>query len=48
MFYEIHPSMESAIMREKQIKAYSRTKKLKLIDDYNLEWRDLYEDIAIL
>jgi putative endonuclease len=39
-------SMEGAILREKQIKAGSRAKKLALIEEMNPEWRDLYGDIA--
>jgi putative endonuclease len=45
VFYEIQSSMESAIIREKQIKSGSRDKKLKLIEEVNPCWRDLYEDI---
>ena len=45
VYYEIHNTMQSAIAREKQIKAGSRKEKLKLIESINSEWRDLYEDI---
>jgi len=45
VWYEPHETMESAILREKQIKAGSRTKKLALIEGMNPNWRDLYEDI---
>ena len=45
VYYEIHHTMRSAITKEKQIKAGSRKKKLKLIESMNPEWRDLYEDI---
>ncbi|WP_253308085.1 GIY-YIG nuclease family protein [Rickettsia endosymbiont of Orchestes rusci] len=45
VFYEICETMESAIIREKQIKSGSREKKLKLIEQLNLEWRDLYNEI---
>jgi putative endonuclease len=38
--------MENAILREKQIKAGSRPKKLALIEATNPTWRDLWEDIA--
>jgi putative endonuclease len=38
--------MESAIMREKQIKAGSRKAKLALIEAKNPTWRDLFEEIA--
>ena len=42
VWYEVHETMESAILREKQIKAGSRAKKLTLIEALNPEWRDLY------
>ena len=45
VFYEIHEEMESAILREKQIKAGSRKKKLALIEQNNPEWKDLYPNI---
>ena len=45
VFYEVNENMESAILREKQIKAGSRQKKIKLIEDVNPEWRDLYNQI---
>ena len=34
----------SAIAREKQIKKWSREKKVKLIDSQNPNWKDLSED----
>jgi putative endonuclease len=46
VFYELIDSMETAIMREKQIKAGSRKKKLALIENLNPEWLDLYEEIC--
>lgn len=45
VYYEAHATMESAINREKQIKAGSREEKIKLIESMNLFWKDLYEDI---
>jgi putative endonuclease len=45
VYYEIHESMELAILREKQIKSGSRKKKLKLIEDMNPKWNDLYETL---
>ncbi|MBP7721446.1 MAG: GIY-YIG nuclease family protein [Alphaproteobacteria bacterium] len=45
VFFEIHETMESAILREKQIKGGSRKKKLALIENKNPEWQDLYEEI---
>ena len=46
VFFEMHESMESAILREKQIKGGSRKKKLALIENKNPEWQDLYEEIT--
>jgi putative endonuclease len=45
VWFETHDSMESAILRETQIKGGSRAKKLALITALNPDWRDLYEDI---
>jgi len=42
---EWFPSMEQAILREKQIKKRSRAYKLRLINDSNPEWRDLSNEI---
>ena len=46
VWFELHETMESAIVREKRIKAGSRKAKLKLIEDMNPDWRDLFGDIA--
>jgi putative endonuclease len=45
VWYELHDTMNSAIEREKQIKAGSRKKKLTLIEATNPEWKDLYETL---
>jgi putative endonuclease len=42
----MHETMESAIAREKQVKAGSRTRKLALIEGLNPDWTDLFEQIA--
>jgi len=46
VFYEMHETMDSAITREKQIKAESRKKKIRLIEAMNPEWKDLYKTIV--
>jgi len=46
VWYELHETMESAILREKQIKAGSRVAKLRLIEEMNRDWRDLFGDIV--
>jgi putative endonuclease len=37
---------ETAIRREKQIKAWKRQWKLRLIEKNNAEWNDLYDFIC--
>ena len=46
VWYENYDRMDEAIAREKQIKAGSRKAKLRLIEQHNREWRDLYGDLA--
>lgn len=46
VWYEIHETMAAAILREKQIKAGSRMKKLTLIEAMNPDWLDLFGQIA--
>jgi len=45
VYYEIFENIENAILREKQIKAGSRQKKLQLINSMNREWHDLYYEL---
>ncbi|MEO1045002.1 MAG: GIY-YIG nuclease family protein [Pseudomonadota bacterium] len=45
VWYEQHETIETAILREKQIKGGSRRKKLELIEALNPQWKDLYDDI---
>jgi putative endonuclease len=45
VYYEVFDNIESAILREKQIKGGSRQKKIELINNMNKEWRDLYEEL---
>ena len=44
-YYEIYNDIESAIAREKQIKAGSRKKKIDLIEKINPNWNDLYDSL---
>ena len=41
-YYEIYDNINIAIEREKQIKSRSRKYKLKLIENLNPNWLDLY------
>jgi putative endonuclease len=42
VWYECTESIESAILREKQIKKWNRAWKIELIEAMNPEWKDLY------
>ena len=45
VYYEVFEDIENAILREKQIKAGSRQKKVQLINSINKEWHDLYDEL---
>jgi len=45
VWHEAHENMESAITREKQIKKWNREWKMRLIEEMNPDWKDLYETI---
>ena len=45
VWYEEHPTIAEAIVREKQLKNWKREWKLHLINQLNPGWKDLYEDI---
>ena len=45
VYFELHDDMVSAITREKQIKKWYRDWKIRLIEDMNPEWADLYDGI---
>ena len=46
VWYESHETMESAIVREKAIKGWKRDWKLRLIEELNPQWHDLYEELG--
>ena len=46
VWFEPHPTMESAIVREKRLKAWKRAWKLDLIETTNPRWRDLAEQLG--
>ncbi|MFA5287355.1 MAG: GIY-YIG nuclease family protein [Candidatus Omnitrophota bacterium] len=45
VYYEIFEEIETAILREKQIKAGSRQKKISLIENFNPTWKDLSDQL---
>jgi len=46
VYHEIHATADSAITREKQIKKWRRAWKLRLIEENNPGWADLYDFIV--
>lgn len=46
VWYELHETMESAILREKAIKRWKREWKVREIEKTNTYWRDLFPDIV--
>jgi putative endonuclease len=45
VYYENFQSVFDAIKREKEIKGWKREKKVALINSFNPEWKDLYEEL---
>jgi putative endonuclease len=46
VWYEIYDDPTNAITREKDIKKWRRAWKIRLIEEMNPEWRDLWDDIT--
>lgn len=42
VYFEMHESMRAAIVREKQIKKWNRAWKLRIIEQQNPLWEDLW------
>jgi putative endonuclease len=45
VWYEPHVSIAEAIAREKRLKRWRRAWKIKLIEEANPQWLDLYETL---
>jgi putative endonuclease len=45
VYYEQCESVESAIQREKRLKVWHRNWKIRLIEENNPEWKDLFNEI---
>lgn len=45
VWYELHQTMEEAIRRERALKEWKRAWKLRLIEEENKSWTDLYASI---
>jgi putative endonuclease len=46
VFFEQHTDIEAAIRREKRLKKWNRAWKIRLIEEQNPNWDDLYPSIA--
>ncbi|CDH44234.1 MAG: GIY-YIG nuclease family protein [Candidatus Competibacteraceae bacterium] len=46
VWFELHSEMYQAIVREKQIKKWNRAWKIKLIEQTNPQWRDLWPSLT--
>jgi putative endonuclease len=45
VYFDYTTDVHSAISREKQIKGWTRAKKDALINEFNPNWQDLYDNI---
>ncbi len=46
VYYEIHRYRIEALRRESRIKNWRRNWKLKIIEEFNPHWSDLYDEIC--
>nr|WP_321359861.1 GIY-YIG nuclease family protein [uncultured Hyphomonas sp.] len=46
VWYEVHDDRDSAFLRERRIKEWKRDWKLKLIEERNPRWEDLYDELT--
>jgi len=45
VYYEEYPTIEEAIVREKALKVWQRMWKIRVIEEVNPSWDDLYETL---
>lgn len=45
VWFEAHETREGALTRERQVKKWNRAWKLRLIEETNPDWNDLYETL---
>jgi len=46
VYYEMFQDIDKAIEREKVVKTWNRDWKIRLIEKYNPEWKDLFNNIS--
>lgn len=44
VYFELHETLPDAIRREKQLKAWRRRWKVRLVEQSNPEWRNLFDE----
>lgn len=47
VYYEVAKDAVTALSRERQMKKWHRLWKLRLIEEHNPEWTDLYDSLTI-
>ncbi len=47
VWYELHETMESAILKEKRLKTWERAAKIRLIESTNPNWQDLWSSLIV-
>jgi putative endonuclease len=47
VYYEVTKDAETALLRERQMKKWHRLWKLRLIEEHNPEWIDLYDNFDL-
>ncbi len=45
VYYEVTGDVETALSRERQMKKWNRVWKIRLIEENNPEWADLYDSL---
>ncbi|WP_298962564.1 GIY-YIG nuclease family protein [uncultured Roseibium sp.] len=45
VYYEVFEDPNTAITREKRLKRWPREWKIQAIEEFNPDWRDLYEEL---
>jgi putative endonuclease len=45
VYFEVGDDINKAIFREKQIKSWNRGRKEEIVNAFNSEWKDLYDEI---
>ena len=46
VYFELYDDLQDARLREKQMKEWKRSWKIRLIEENNLEWADLYPTLV--